>query len=191
MVDTSKPVDRTGNAYCGPLVCAAILGTSTGVVADTLATMRRSKDSACVVNGRIRRMPKGVRGTFNLELFAILERNGFAIEPVDVGARYQRHHKTRHQTHVYTDANFKAWYSSDLFNSALLPVTLLERTARPLWQCLAVLGDGATYVVNTPGHWAIASGGKWCETFTNGAWVELRAAPKSSRKVINAWRVTR
>jgi len=49
-------IDRTGNRYCGPLVVAGILGTSTGDVAAQVASMRKRVGGVPLANGRIKRV---------------------------------------------------------------------------------------------------------------------------------------
>jgi hypothetical protein len=65
VIDTTRPVDRTGNPYCGPLVVAAILGISAGAVAAEVLNMRQSKDWAA---RKMKRVPKEVKGTVRTEL---------------------------------------------------------------------------------------------------------------------------
>lgn len=195
-IDTTKPVDRTGNIYCGPLVVAAILGTSTGNIAAEVARMRVANGGAVTTTGKVRRVrartAEAIRGTHTGELEALLTRAGFSLVPVDVGARYHAHPKGR-RGNGYVSSDGKRWLCTQFLadGSRWLPWTLLEHRALPLWQAALRLRDGGTYIVHLPGHWAIASDGKWCETHTQGQWVPLAAAPRGNRKVRAAWRVTR
>lgn len=193
MIDTTKPVDRTGNTFCGPLVVAAILGTSTGAVVAEIAAKRQATRGVRLSTGKLRRVrartADAIRGTYDTELFALLESRGVKLEPVDVGARYRPHRKIRGRPcYVNTDGSR---FSCPLdLGDDWLPWTLLEREVLPLWRAALRLRDGATYIVHLPGHWAIVSGGKWCETYTRGEWLPLAAAPCRNRQVKAAWRVT-
>jgi hypothetical protein len=197
VIDTTKPVDRTGNTFCGPLVVAAILGTSTGVVAAELANQRVANKGA-LSYGKVRRArgyKQGiVKGTHGPECFALLERHGFALEGVDVGMRYRRMRKARGRD-TFVNANFTHWNVwPPLFaeDDDWYPATLVEREGLALWRVVVrKVFDSGTYIVQLPGHWAIAHDGKWCETYTRGEWVALRGAPSNRRKVLAAWRVTR
>jgi len=192
MIDTTKPVDRMGNSFCGPLVVAAIIGTSTGAVADMIKHGRAAKAFAVPVGRKRRPKATVVRGTYENELFALLEAHGARIEPIDVGSRYIRIRGARGRD-TFVNATFTRWAASFLppvlSTDEWYPCTILEREALPLWR-VAVLFDTGTYIVNTPNHWAIASDGKWCETYTKGEWVPLRNAPGRNRKVLRAWRVS-
>jgi hypothetical protein len=186
-LNTSKPVDRTGNTYCGPLVVASILGTSTGVVAQRIESMRKARDPVTIQrNGRPRR--GAVRGTYHTELRAVLEREGFGLRETDVGARYRRDRK-------YCYVNATCTRGANQLPMFAIPsewhaVTWLKRQCPTLLNFL-MHADNGTYIVNLPGHWAIVSNGQWCETHTRGEWVAKRAAPKQSRHVINAWQIER
>lgn len=184
------PIDRTGNAYCGPLVVAAIIGISAGDAAARIAAHRVKVGGSVIRGGKLKRTrartADKLRGTYEQELFDVLADAGYACTPVDCGARYRC---TRH--HVLINADFTRFYHRDaLFHPGeLLPVSLVKRTGRPLWQVLHSLSRADTFIVNTPGHWAIARDGQWCETHTRGHWVDFRAAPSTSRQVLNVWRV--
>ena len=189
-------VDRTGNNFCGPLVVAAIVGTSTGQVAAEVANMRQAIGGARLSNGKLRRVrgrtADKVRGTYDTELFAVLLLHGFEATPIDVGNRYV----PQFQRPVLVRADGKLFARNGMAvvgvdgNAEWLPWTVLQRTARPLWQVLPRLTSG-TYIINTPGHWALARDGQWCETLTHGNWLPYARAPQSKRKVLKAWRVTR
>lgn len=196
-IDTSKPVDRTGNAFCGPLVVAAILGTSTGRVASALAAVRQENHGVVKLgNGRAKRVrnrtTESIRGTYPAELETLLASYGYSFEPVDVGARFRMARKLRGRPSYVNDAGtrFACPNPPLLSTETWHPWTVLEHCALPLWQGLSRLRDGGTYIVFTPGHWALAHNGHWCETFTNGNWVRFSHAPKSSRRMLAAWRVT-
>jgi hypothetical protein len=188
ILDTSKPVNRDGNTYCGPLVVAAIMGTNTGAVATAITGMRAARDPVTILRGRKAPRRGPIRGTYYSELCALLERSGFGVRSVDVGVRFQPDRKwgyvnatcTRGARQLPMFANPSEWHA----------VTWLRAVYRPLWAFLSH-ADNGTYIVNTPGHWAIASGGQWCETYTRGEWVAKRAAPKQNRRVINAWQIER
>jgi hypothetical protein len=192
-IDTARPVDRAGNAFCGPLVVAAILGTSTGNVATEVANLRCKLKGARMADGTIKRIrgrrADKVRGTYNSELFAVLESRGLLIESVPVGGRWVEIRKCRGRS-TYVNGSFTRmarggmppwgdWY----------PVTLITREGRSLWMLRQLFASG-TYIVQLPGHWALAHDGLWCETHTSGQWVDIRVAPKSSRKVLQAWKIT-
>ena len=189
-------VDRTGNNFCGPLVVAAIVGTSTGQVAAEVANMRQAIGGARLSNGKLRRVrgrtADKVRGTYDIELFAVLKLHGYEATPIDVGNRYV----PQFQRPVLVRADGKLFARNGMAvvgvdgNAEWLPWTVLQRTARPLWQVLPRLTSG-TYIINTPGHWALARDGQWCETLTHGNWLPYARAPQSKRKVLKAWRVTR
>lgn len=191
MIDTTRPVDRTGNNYCGPLVLAAICGTSTGEIVRDIADERARLGGVRLCNGNIKRVrgrtPDKVRGTYDSELFMVLNQHGCAVENVDVGARYRRQFACA--TFINENASrfakgFQPWDYAHPWS----PCTMLVRDCRPLWLWLNRLDNGV-YIVHVPGHWAIAANGKWCETYTNGVWVDKRHAPKGNRKVIEAWKV--
>lgn len=190
-LDTSKPVDRTGNSFCGPLVVAAILGVSTGEVAAEVAAQRRKVKGVRLPSGRVLRArgrsADKVRATYHTEMLELLERHGYKTEVVDTGARLRR---WKHN--VLVNENFTRWASKQPLLSAAvwLPASMLKVVALSLWQARGKFTVG-TFIIGTPGHWALISNGKWCETFTDGKWVDLRAAPCSNRHVIHAWRVTR
>lgn len=191
ILDTSKPVDRTGNTYCGPLVVGAILGTSTGIIAERIAGMRVARDPVTIPRGRKAPRRGPIRGTYYTELCALLERAGYGLRPVDVGARYRRSNYVA----CYIDAEQKRMYRGGVTPAMaqvldLWAYTPLKRVCDSLGSFLRGL-DAGTYIVNTPGHWAIASGGLWCETYTGGAWCAKRAAPKQTRRVLNAWQIER
>lgn len=198
MIDTSKPVDRTGNTFCGPLVVAAICGTSTGQVCESIAAMRQ-RTGGVQLGKRVKRVrartADKIKGTYDGELFAVLKSQGFAVAPVDVGARY-RSQSVRgfyRDTFVSDDGKRFCRGAPPILDSRTWwPWTLIERECLPLWRwLLRVRDDAHTYIVHLPGHWAIAHAGQWCETYTDGKWVPANRAPRGSRKVINAWRVTR
>lgn len=69
-LDTSKPVDRTGNRYCGPLVIAAITGMST---ADAAAALRR-------ITGRT----SAVKLVRHEELISTLSALGFVMRRMEI-----------------------------------------------------------------------------------------------------------
>ena len=187
-LNTSKPVDRTGNMYCGPLVVGAILGTSTGVVAQRIEAMRTARDPVTIPRGRKAPRRGAVRGTYHTELRAVLEREGFGFRDVDVGARWRPIRKWRYVDSTCTrGANQKPLFDDP---NNWHEVTWLRREVPTLRDWLRHTDNG-TYIVNLPGHWAIVSNGQWCETYTRGEWVAKRAAPKQSRHVINAWQIER
>lgn len=196
MIDTTRPIDRTGNSYCGPLVLAGILGTSTGVIAAEVAKMRCEHKGARLSDGRVRRVrgrtAEAIRGTYDSELFGVLAAAGYRWEAIDVGARYVTHRKAG--PHAYVDSDFKQWQRGSVLFALnpdhWHPCTLLERRARPLWQVATRLLDGV-FIVHLPNHWALCADGRWCETYTSGQWVPLRAAPKSYRRVLDAWRISK
>lgn len=185
-LDTSKPVDRTGNAYCGPLVVAAIMGTSTGDVASQVYAMRKAGESP----RKMKRVPAAVKGTTGSELVRLLQARGYAVYDTDIGARYR-------------PQDFRTYYAdNDANKSYRTPNPLVAITEYPLapWslvrRVLPTLGDwlrhtdGKTYIIHLPGHWALASGGKFTETYTRGAWVPFREAPSRNRHVTMAYLVT-
>ena len=186
MIDTSRAVERTnGSSYCGPLVVAAILGTSTGTVESEIFALRRAGQSR-----KRARLGGVLRRTYEKELRAVLAAHGYRTETVDCGARL-----VRWRSNVFTNDSFTRWYGREpLFSAETLhPVSLLRPQYLSLWQwrCSRVIDRNATYVVNTPGHWALYSAGKWCETYTRGEWVDARVAPGSRRRVISTHLVTR
>lgn len=195
-IDTTKPVDRTGNSFCGPLVVAAILGISTGEVADLIAARRRTNKGVRLASGKVKRVRggrvagHGVKGTYDTELFELLAARGYTVEPVDVGARYGRQYTgwvNPEGTRVSRRDPQRAVIP--LFDAGQwLPWTFLRHAFRQIWTAAPKFRSG-TFIVGTPGHWAIVSNGMWCETFTKGVWLSL--TPMSRRKVLNAWRVTR
>lgn len=198
MLDTTKPVDRTGNAFCGPLVVAAILGTSTGNVATEVANIRKRIGGAIIAhNGapklkRVRaRTGEAVRGTYDSELFAVLAAHGVRTEYVDVGARLRPHRKLRGRP-CYVNADGTRFHCGNgppiLSTEDWYPWTYLQSEALPLWRVMLRLQQG-TYIVHLPRHWAVLSDGKWCETYTGGEWRDMRAVPGRNRKVNAAWRV--
>ena len=186
LIDTTKPVDRTGNTWCGPLVAAAILGTSTGVVADAVYNMRKARDPAC----HHKRVTRVVRGTYASELHALLKAYGYSIGESVAPIRYQP--ARRFGTYIRADGLRMCRAVPILSTADWHRWTMVERRgAWDLWRCLKTLGTAGTFIIETPGHWALLSGGHWCETFTKGAWVPARGAPKQSRNVLNAWPVSR
>lgn len=194
MIDTTKPVDRTGNKWCGPLVLAAIMGTSTGEVCEALAVERQLTRGVRLSNGKIKRVrgrtADTMRGTYDTELFALLERNGFVLESIDVGARYR---PGRHSTYVNDAGTRYASPRPPIFTTETWwPWTVLVRDCLPLWRwLLRVRNDNNAYIVHLPNHWAITARGMWCETHTKGDWIRAAQAPQGRRKVLKAWRVTR
>jgi hypothetical protein len=191
MIDTTKPVDRTGNAYCGPLVVAAILGCSTGKVAEEIAAYRVKNKGVRLPSGLVRRM-KGrsadkIRGTHSAELLELLARHGIKTEAINPGARL-----IPWERNVMVNSQFTRWVRKApvLSTDDWVPASLVRLTGLTLWQASSKFAEG-TFIIVTPGHWAIISDGKWCETFTGGKWVDLRHAPKDNRRVISAWRVTK
>jgi hypothetical protein len=186
-----QAVDRTGNNYCGPLVVAAIVGTSTGQVAAEVANMRQAIGGARLSNGKLRRVrgrtADKVRGTYDIELFAVLKLHGYEAAPIDVG----NHYVPELLRPVHVNAAGTRFCRNGIPDAGdWLPWTIVRRTARPLWLVLPRLTSG-TYIIKTPGHWALARDGQWCETLTYGEWLPYCRAPQSNRKVLQAWRVTR
>jgi hypothetical protein len=165
-------------------------------VAAEVANMRQAIGGSRLSNGKIKRVrgrtADKVRGTYDTELFAVLLLHGFEATPIDVGNRYV----PQFQRAVLVSADGKRYARNGMAvvgvdgNAEWLPWTVLQRTARPLWQVLPRLTSG-TYIINTPGHWALARDGQWCETLTCGEWLPYARAPQSKRKVLKAWRVTR
>ncbi len=129
-----------------------------------------------------------MRGTYYTELRAVLERQGFGLRECDVGAHWRPDRRWHYVNADFTrGANQKPFFDDPNNWHA---VTWLRREYQSLGTFLRCTDD-ATYIVNTPGHWAIASGGQWCETFTRGEWVAKRGAPKQTRRVLRAWQIER
>jgi hypothetical protein len=186
-----RPVNRAGNKYCGPLVVAAILGSSAGHVATLIANKRAVQKGVRLMTGAVKRTrnntPDKIRGTYGVELMAILAEHGFAVEPIDVGARYQK----VYSGHVNDSVTHSVRGAAPLLTTEeWRPWTMIRRSFKALWMLGSKFKSG-TYIVNTPGHWALAHDGQWCETFTNGEWIPFARCPGSRRKVLQAWRVTR
>jgi hypothetical protein len=199
LINTNNPVNRDGNSFCGPLVVAAILGISTGEVAELIAARRRVNKGVRLASGKVKRVRGGrvaghaIKGTYDSELFELLAERGYKVEEINVGARYGRVYTgwiNPEGTRVMRRDPANALPYPPLDYNDWKPWTFLRRAFRVLWTSIPKFKSG-TYIVNTPGHWAIASDGKWCETFTKGEWVPLALAPQSRRKVVRAWRVTR
>jgi hypothetical protein len=188
---TDNPVNRDGNSFCGPLVVAAILGCSTGHVATLIARKRAQDKGVRLASGKLKntrgKSADKIRGTYAVELFAILADHGITVEPVDVGARYER----AYTGYVNASVTRSVRGNTPLFSTEQwYPWTMIRHLYRTLWLSVSKFKSD-TYIISTPGHWAIASDGKWAETFTRGEWVPLALAPKSRRKVLQAWRVIR
>ena len=77
IINRDRPVDRTGNSFCGPLVIAAILGTSTAEAAERV---RRHVIRKCYRNA--------VKGMYNEDLRYTLEVSGFAVYPLKIAKHY-------------------------------------------------------------------------------------------------------
>ena len=182
ILDTSKPVDRTGNSYCGPLVVGAILGTSTGYVAESVLRLRREG-----LGHKRARKSGAIKGTYADELLRLLAQHGYRTEQIDIGARYRR--RTYRETLV--NDSFTRWASREpLFSTETWhPATLLRVAYPSLGMWLRTLRTDATYIVHLPRHWAIASAGKWSETHTDGKWIDFRGAPGRARHVTAAYLV--
>ena len=156
--------------------------------------MRQAVGGARLANGKLRRVrgrtADKVRGTYDIELLAVLLLHGFEATPIDVGNRYVP--EFIRPVHVSADGKRFSRHGVPILDKPenWLPWSIVRRTARPLWQVLPRLTSG-TYIINTPGHWALARDGQWCETLTYGNWLPYCRAPQSNRKVLQAWRVTR
>jgi hypothetical protein len=181
--------------YCGPLVVANILGTSSAEVNADIERMRAIAGGMVYRGSIIQRTRKtaksAVRGTTQTELFALLQRAGYSFESVDVGARVFRY--TQRTAFINND-NGKGYLTSDGLAPRApgnwLPFSPLKTRAAPLSLVLHRFRSG-TFIVETPSHWALARDGMWVETFTRGEWVPLSQAPKQRRVVLQAWRVAK
>lgn len=186
MLDTIESVDRTGNKFCGQLVLAAILGKSSGYIAECIAQLRRTGRSKYSKRTR----DGSVKGTWNQELLQVLEDHGVKVEHVDTGARY---YCKRRQIFISRQPSPSVWrctyqrMSTDHPEASL--VDLRKLTLQSWFFRLPAAERNGTYIVNVPGHWLLISGGKLVETHTDGKWVPFALAPKLRRTVNFAWRV--
>lgn len=179
-IDTTRPVDRTGNPWCGPLVVAAVLGTSTAQVVSELIPLRRARK----VGRRIAKIDT-VRGTSIGELRAVLALHGRTLTPVDAGVRLTR----KYTGFISPDGKRSCRVQPAFLCEPWRPWSMLTWHYPALWQFLARYKVG-TFIVQLPGHWALLHDGQWCETFTNGIWCDAHRAPKQRRKVQLAYLVS-
>ena len=194
---TRSNVDRTGNGFCGPLVLAAILGTSTARAAEQVRNLSKRRRVA-------------VKGMWNSELLAVLRANGRTVTEVEVPRVYiarRRPRETIANAMGWTDGRIFVKYSekwpygktggfhmarhdlcADPSNSCYTPVTHVGVTLAA-WLPKRPDHTG-TYVVVVANHYVLISGRKFVDTYTRGEWVSIGKAPHRRKRVHNVFQVT-
>ena len=181
IINRDRPVDRTGNSFCGPLVIAAILGKSTGEAA---AEVRWRVNRSCY--------RQAVKGMYTDDLVFVLQANGFACTKLPV-----------RQSYVANRGNWGGqWMSHDWADFVMgtgggmrdraspAPFTPVKRVGPTLASWLAERGDkAATYVIAFGDHFALVSGKKFVDTKTRGEWVNTGDAPWRRKRVQAVYRV--
>lgn len=166
-IDTTKPVSRAGNKFCGPLTIAAITDATPGEAAELIFDCAdRSK------RHRSLKSPAGVKGIYNTEMLAVLRGLGYRCfwESGIASATYIRFIGMTRRT--VTDG---APYSSLIWK-------IKRRTLRTF---VAKLDPALTVVVQLRGHYILIHDGKLCDTYTNGAWVAFADAPHMTKPIYN------
>jgi hypothetical protein len=188
---TRSNVDRSGNSFCGPLVLAAILGTSTAEAAEKVRDVSMRRRGA-------------VKGMYNSELLAVLRANGRTVTEMDVPRVYiarRRPGESVADTVEYTNGDTwthfvdgkanhvrVATYGADYANAAHTPV---HRVGVTLAAWLPTRPDHTgTYVVVVANHYVLISGRKFVDTYTKGEWVSIGKAPHRRKRVHKIFQIT-
>jgi len=169
-ITRANVTDRAGNKYCGPLVLAALLGTSTA-------------EAAGIVRGQSGR--RAIRGMYHPELITALRANGYDVVEEAIELRYRAHHSF----------GGGQWYTNEQDPDMPpghrgAPFTPVKRVGPTFAEWLRSRQvPSATHIVVVSNHYVLVQGRKMVDTHTHGVWTFIRSAPHRRKRVEKVFRI--